>query len=224
MRQKKRIIKILTKYLGSLFFCIVMCSCTPNVIGSYQGYWMQKIEIRKNHTYIATDWIKYGLNLNTYNNTGTWKKKGHYLVLNSNNQPDNYNLISIEEKKIDTIPKGILYLYIKDDVGFLITNEGIPSLNVKATIDDKIYYPSGNLIKVSKPEITTFIIHGNDTDYPRYYVKNNNSNYFFIDIKTPKNENQIYEEFSYFTDEKLFINKDTLIYHNSMNLIKNKFH
>lgn len=199
--------------------CLVLFNCFDcNLCGEYfDGSGIMKLKIYPKGRYE----VDFSTHQKNYTHKGSWIKDGNNLFLNSDNQPTTGHLISYNEESIESMSKDSLLIVINSVNGKLPDGTVLFGPGM-IRINNKNYYPdNGSSLLIQKPgTIETLQVYGKITAYPVYQVKNNDINKITIDLKaTYENVQEVYTYGSFFTNQKLQIKEDTLMF-NSLPLTK----
>lgn len=203
------------KYLLLVLVSGLFISCNKhfNEFGIYQGYW-HTILIDSNHTFRSEVVNPYYNKKDTC--SGTWIEKNGCLILNSYRQPNNEKDFNINEEFFDSI--SFKYKVIQVQTGSFFWQESVKDsimtwFNNKIIINNKVYtIPWNGKLILQIKEVKTIEYSWRFTHYPAYHVKNNKSNYFFINLNEPDGSEDLFPKDSYYYNAKFKIRKSSLKY------------
>lgn len=202
-----------------LLSTFVSCKSTFKNYGEYIGCCYLYVTFFSDNTFISKiegDKLNFGYDTSS----GTWFQKGKYLYLNSYRKPQNEKYFLVKEAKSDTIESGITYLKVSTGPFFwqpAINDSVMVFFNEKIHINNDLYIiPYNGQLRIKNKKILSIEYSTWATDYTKYFVRNKQSNYFYIEAVIPENYDDCFPSDSYFDNAKIKINGKELKHGNKV--------
>lgn len=202
-----------------LFLSFTSCSFNkiPGVyVSEYSDY--KTITLKKDNTFDAKIY-NYTLGKGEYFVfSGNWKLEGKQVVLNSYRVPNNSNLVQVKEFTDNKIHSDSITIRVSTDWGVYLENgDSVGLIPVHLLKKDKWIVAANNgIIVLSKKELENLRFNTIFSDYPAIKIDTEKHNHFEITLITPKEED-IFQPYSYFDEEKFILKGKKIIEINSNN-------